>query len=206
MADDLMHTSDIADLGREHKESAWFKGSVATLATVTDSTLTLLGHAGAATFGGLSEDQLWAWLTDLNILDNEKIKTIELLGCDVNGRPTPVYPGFGSRFATIVKKYFAVKSLPSGVSATTFLTPVDSEHFLYIAFTATKTEFSYKMQRETIWSNEPNGQKRRDKLAQWLSSKGYAYQWIKKGDVRAFLETVKPEEVKAEAEPLLLRS
>jgi hypothetical protein len=70
----------------------------------------------------------------------------------------------------------------------------------------TKTEFSYKMQRETIWSNESNGQKRRDKLAQWLSSKGYAYQWIKKGDVRAFLETVKPEEVKAEAEPLLLRS
>jgi hypothetical protein len=207
MASDIMHTTDIMQMGKEYKESAWFAQDVPSLKTVEDSTLTLLGHSGPGTFGGHTVDQLWAWLTDREILENKKIKTIELLGCDVNGQPTAIYPGFASRLALKTKATYKIRTLPPrALVGTTVLSPMDDEYFLYIAFTPQATEFSYKLQRSTIESNSKDKTARRVQLALWLKSKGYTFSWIRKGEIRGALEDAKPSEADSKAEPLLLEN
>ena len=199
LQNDSMHQSDAEAMAKGFfsDEAYDYWGNVLDLRTNRDSTLTLLGHAGLTTFGGLTASSLVTTLIGRDF-DKSTHTVLELVGCAATATPARDVDTFADQVQTLLKaermdKTVTVKGLkqPSAGKESTLFRFANGK-FVYV--TGTQEEIALSTQRRDTQARiYTDPEIFYNKFIEMLKAAKISYVTDKFKNIRGYLSTPTPK-------------
>jgi hypothetical protein len=199
MQNDAMHQSDAEAMAKGFiwDEAHDYWGNVLDLRTNRDSTLSLLGHAGLTTFGGVTASSLVTTLIGRDF-DKSTHTVLELVGCAATSTPARDVDNFADQVQTLLNakgmdKTVTVKGLKQpSVGKESTLFRFANGKFVYVTGTQEQITLS-EQRRDTQARIYTDPEIFYNKFIEVLKTAKISYVTDKFKNIRGYLSTPTPK-------------